>query len=178
MTALRLIQLAIGWEWLASGLTKLAHGDFPGGLASQIRGMDASAPGWFRGVLGAVVLPHAAAWGYAIEVGEVAIGAVLIVTALRSPGWLRRLAPVGLVAGALLAACFALASGSTFGLGLAGDSFDEGVDLDTLLVPLQLALAGYWIAQLPIWNSRKTSLRLVLRSVCSFRQPTIKAQPS
>jgi hypothetical protein len=160
MKALRLIQFAIGWEWLVSGLTKLAHGDFPNGLATQLRGMDGNSPAWFRDVLGSTVVPHAAAFGYAIEAGEVAIGAVLIVTAFRSPGSLRLLAPVALLAGAFLAACFALANGSTFGLGLARDSFDEGVDLDTLLIPLQLGLLGYWLAQLPVWSSRRTTFRL------------------
>jgi hypothetical protein len=176
MKALRVIQFAIGWEWLVSGLTKVVHGDFPAGLAAQLRGME-SAPAWFRGFLGAVVVPHAVIWGYGIEAAEIAIGAVLIIGAFR-PALVRRALPVALVAGVLLAACFALANGSTFGLRLARDSFDEGVDLDTLLIPLQLGLLGYWLAQLPISNSRRTSLRLVFRSVRSLLQPTIRAQPS
>ena len=59
MKALRLIQLAVGWEWLVSGLTKLAHGDCPNGLAAQLRGMDGKSPAWFHDFLCAVVLPLA-----------------------------------------------------------------------------------------------------------------------
>ena len=67
-------------------------------------------------------------------------------------------------------------------LRLASDSFDEGIDLDTLLVGLQLALFVFALAgarrlrrQTPISNSRRTSFRLVLRSVFSLRQPTTSA---
>ena len=88
-----------------------------------------------------------------------------------------------LLAGLVLAVNFALANGSSFGLGLAQDSFDEGIDLDTMLVGLQLALLVFALAgvgrarrQEPISNSRRTSLRLVLRSVFSLRQPTTSAQ--
>jgi hypothetical protein len=87
-----------------------------------------------------------------------------------------------LLAGLVLAVNFALANGSSFGLGLAQDSFDEGIDLDTMLVGLQLALLVFALAgvrrarrQEPISNSRRTSLRLVLRSVFSLRQPTTSA---
>lgn len=172
--ALRLVQAVIGYEWLVSGLTKVAHGDFPHGLASQLRGMDVAAPGWFRGFLGAVVLPHAAAFGYGIEAAEIAVGALFLLGAVRPAGFRRLMLPA-LVAGVLLAAGFALANGSTFGLRLARDSFDEGVDLDTLLIGLQLALLVFWVGQEPISNSRRTSVRLVLRSVLSLRQPTMRA---
>jgi hypothetical protein len=84
-----------------------------------------------------------------------------------------------LVVGLVLAVNFALASGSSFGLRLAGDSFDEGIDLHTLLVGLQLALLVFALAgvrrvrrQVPISNSRNTSFK-VIRLWDSSRQPTI-----
>jgi hypothetical protein len=81
--------------------------------------------------------------------------------------------------GIVLAVNFALANGSSFGLGLAQDSFDEGIDLDTMLVGFQLALLVFALAdvrrvsrQFPISNSRSTSLS-DMRSWASSRQPTI-----
>jgi uncharacterized membrane protein YphA (DoxX/SURF4 family) len=183
--ALLLVQAVVGYEWLVSGLTKAFHGDFPHGLAAQLRGMGGGAA-WYRAFLNAVALPHAVLFGYAIEIGEIAAGVVLLAAVLPLPMRLRphiRAAAVAaLVAGVVLVANFALAHGSTFGLSLASDSFDEGVDLDTLLIGLQLALLVFALARVreargqePISNSRRTSLRLVLRSVCSLRQPTISA---
>jgi uncharacterized membrane protein YphA (DoxX/SURF4 family) len=190
-TALLLVQVVLGYEWLVSGVTKLERGGFPQGLAAELRDMSHGAPGWYRSFLGSAVLPHAQAFGYAIEVVEVAVGAILIGTALgiltgrlslssRLLGWS---AAAASAAGLLMVADFELANGGGFGLSLGQDTFDEGVDLDTLLTGLQLALVVFWLATLrrrpaqePISNSRRTSLRLVLRSVFSLRHPTTRAQ--
>jgi hypothetical protein len=148
--------------------------------------VSAAAPGWYRGFLDGAVLPHAVAFGYAIEIAEVVVGAVLLVAVLRLPARISRHVPAAtagaLLVGLVLAVNFALASGSSFGLGLAQDSFDEGIDLDTLMVGLQLALFVFVLAggrrkrrQVPISNSRSTSFRLVFRSVCALRQPTTRA---
>ena len=178
VVALLLVQICIGYEWLVSGLTKIVHGDFPAGLAGQLREMSKAAPAWYRSFLDGAVIPHAAAFGYAIEVAELAIGIALIVAVLRLPARVaRRLPPVtaaALVVGIVLAASFALANGSSFGLGLAQESFDEGIDLDTMLVGLQLALLVFALAgvrpQVPISNSRSTSFSDI-RSWVSSRQP-------
>jgi thiosulfate dehydrogenase [quinone] large subunit len=183
IVALLLVQFCIGYEWLVSGLTKLVHGDFPSGLAAELRDMSSGAPGWYRSFLDSAVLPHAAAFGYAIEIAELAVGVVLLVAVLRLPAWVARHVPVAtgvaLVVGLFLAVNFALANGSSFGLGLAGDSFDEGIDLDTLLVGVQLALLVVAVAeirrvrsQVPISNSRSTSFSDI-RLWDSSRQPTI-----
>lgn len=140
--ALLLVQLAIGYEWLVSGLTKLVHGDFPSGLGRWLA--EADAHGWYRSLLSDVIAPHARLVGYAIESAELAVGIALVVTAAAALASVRR-APriasvVPLVAGVVLSAAFELANGGSFGLRLAGDSFDEGVDLDTVLFAAQLAL--------------------------------------
>jgi thiosulfate dehydrogenase (quinone) large subunit len=183
LVAVLLVQVVIGYEWLVSGLTKIVRGDFPAGLAAELRDMSKAAPGWYRGFLDGTVIPHAAAFGYAIEIAELAVGIVLLVAVLRLPVWMARYLP-GLTAAALvvglgLAVNFALANGSSFGLGLASDSFDEGIDLDTVLVGLQLALLVFALArvrqvrrQVPISNSRSTSFSDIL-SWDSSRQPTI-----
>jgi thiosulfate dehydrogenase [quinone] large subunit len=183
VVALLLVQVCIGYEWLVSGLTKIAHGDFPAGLATELRDMSKAAPSWFRSFLDGVVIPHAVAFGYAIEIAELAIGILLLVAVLRLPARIARfrlLVTTGaLVVGIILAVNFALANGSSFGLGLAADSFDEGIDLDTMLVGLQLALLVFGLAgvrqvrrQVPISNSRSTSFNDI-RSWDSSRQPTI-----
>lgn len=180
VVALLLVQVCIGYEWLVSGLTKLVHGDFPAGLAAELRDMSKAAPAWYRSFLDGAVIPHAAAFGYTIEIAEVAVGIVLLVTVLRLPWRIGRYAPaataVALVVGIVLAFDFALANGSSLGLGLASDSFDEGIDLDTLLVGIQLALLVFALAgarrQVPISNSRNTSFNDI-RSWDSSRQPTI-----
>src|SRR5262249_8301225 len=83
-----------------------------------------------------------------------------------------------LLVGLVLAVNFALANGSSFGLGLASDSFDEGIDLDTMLIGVQLALLVFALAgvrrvrsQEPISNSRSTSFSDIL-SWDPSRQPT------
>jgi uncharacterized membrane protein YphA (DoxX/SURF4 family) len=183
VVALLLVQVCIGYEWFVSGLTKLVNGDFPSGLAAELRDMSAGAPGWYRSFLDSAILPHAAAFGYTIEIAEVAVGVVLLVGVLRLPAWIGRHVPAvtsaALVVGLVLAANFALANGSSFGLRLAGDSFDEGIDLDTLLVGVQLALLVFAVAgvrrarrQVPISNSRNTSFNDI-RSWDSSRHPTI-----
>lgn len=180
VVALLLVQVVIGYEWLVSGLTKIVHGDFPAGLAGQLRDMSKAAPAWYRGFLDGAVIPHAVAFGYALEVAELAIGIVLIVAVLRLPARIGRYLPAltvaALVVGIVLAANFALANGSSFGLRLAQDSFDEGIDLDSLLVGLQLALLVFALAalrrQVATSNSRNTSLS-DMRSWDSSRQPTI-----
>ena len=182
--ALLLVHVCIGYEWLVSGFTKLVHGDFPGGFAAELRDISHTAPAWYRGFLDSAVIPHAVAFGYGIEIAELVVGVVLLIGVLRLPAWIGRHMPAAtaaaLVVGLVLAVNFALANGSSFGLRLAQDSFDEGVDLDTLLVGLQLALLVFALAgvrrvrrQVPISNSRNTSFSDI-RSWDSSRQPTIR----
>jgi len=170
----------VGYEWLVSGLTKIVHGDFPAGLAAELGDLSHAAPPWYRGFLDNAVVSHAVAFGYAIEVVELAVGIVLLVAVLRLPARIGRYMPLvtamALVVGLVLAVNFALANGSSFGLGLAQDSFDEGIDLDTMLVGLQLGLLVFALArvrrQVPSSNSRRTSFSDI-RSWDSSRQPTI-----
>ena len=186
-TALLLIQVVIGYEWLVSGLTKLLHAGFPAGLAGQLGEKSTASPGWYRGFLAGVVVPHAEAFGYAIEITELIAGIVLIglaVVLLVRPG-LRLPRPAILAALAASAAAlvmvanFEIANGAGFGVSLGKDTFDEGVDLDTLMTGLQLALLLFWsavlrrhLAQEATSNSRSTSFKAI-RLWDSSRQPTI-----
>lgn len=149
--ALSLVQIAIGYEWLVSGLSKIANGNFARGLAAELGGFGRTAPSWYGHFLRAAVVPHAVAFGYLIDFAELAVGVVLVGVALtdlatgprvsRRLIWLlRRVAIAALVVGIVMATNFELANGGGFGLHLAADSFDEGVDLDTIMVAAQVAL--------------------------------------
>ncbi|HEY2372144.1 MAG TPA: hypothetical protein VGH82_06315 [Gaiellaceae bacterium] len=151
VTALSLVQLAVGYEWLVSGLSKVANGDFAPRLASQLSELASHASPWYGSLLRSAVVPHALAFGYLIELTELAAGFVLVGVAVaelaagaritpRARRRLQRLAVTALIAGILMLANFELANGGTFGLRLASDSFDEGVDLDTMMIATQLAL--------------------------------------
>jgi thiosulfate dehydrogenase [quinone] large subunit len=180
VVALLLIQVCIGYEWLVSGLTKIVRGDFPAGLAAELQDMSKGAPAWYRDFLDSAVVPHAVAFGYAIEIAELLVGIVLLLAVLRLPGRIGRFVPamtaIALLVGIALAVNFALANGSSLGLRLARDSFDEGIDLDSLLIGLQLALLVFAVAtlrrQVATSNSRRTSFS-DMRSWDSSRQPTI-----
>lgn len=148
---LALVQVAVGYEWLVSGLSKIANGDFAHGLAAQLGDFAKQSPSWYGHFLRAAIAPHALAFGYLIEFAELAAGIVLVGVAFtelafgtrparRVSRHLRRLALLALAAGIVMVANFELANGGSFGLHLAGDSFDEGVDLDTIMVAAQLAL--------------------------------------
>lgn len=143
LAAVLLVELAVGYEWLASGLAKVAHGDFPRGLRAALAEMSDGAPHWYGSFLSSVVEPHAAAFGYAIEAAELAVGGVLVAAAFLAMRGVRvspALRAAALAVGLVLAVNFELANGGSFGLRLASDSFDEGVDLDTIVIAAQLAL--------------------------------------
>lgn len=151
LTALMLVQIVVGYEWLASGLSKLANGNFVGGLAAELADLGRDSSPWYGHFLRTAIVPHSVAFGYAIELAELLAGLALLGVAVaelaarsrlseRLRLGLRWLAVAALGAGIVLAANFELASGGSFGLRLAADSFDEGVDLDTIMVAAQLAL--------------------------------------
>lgn len=153
LAALLAVQIVLGYEWLASGLTKLVHGDFPGGLHDDLVERSAASPGWFRDFLEAAVIPHATSFGYLIEIGEVAIGVVLIATASagllaweRLPRLVRLAALVATVASALAAlvlnVSFHLAAGGSLPRPVAADSFEEAIDLDSLMAGLELLIVA------------------------------------
>jgi hypothetical protein len=80
------------------------------------------------------------------------VAALLLVQLAVGYEWLAglQLATAGASAVAVvLLVNFELLAGGNFGLQLAADSFDEGPDLDTLMVGLQLALLLYGLSALP-----------------------------
>jgi hypothetical protein len=154
------IQLAIGYEWAMSGLTKLVRGDFPSGLAGELRDKSQGAASWYRSFLDSTVIPHGYFWGYTIELGELVIGLVLIAAALI---WLLRwerlrdrqrdavllLVAAASIAGILMNVSFHLANGAPHPWLIPKSGFDEGVDLDSLMPFIQLVFAT---VSLKLWT--------------------------
>jgi hypothetical protein len=153
LIGLLVIQVLIGYEWFMSGLTKVVDGGFTSGLAKELRGDTAGDAHWYASFLRGSVIPHATAFGYLIELGELLVGAGLIVAAVF---WLfrwERLSDAGRVAvlvvtalsalgGVAMAVNFHLASGAPHPWLIPRSGFDESVDLDSLLPMLQVVLIG------------------------------------
>jgi uncharacterized membrane protein YphA (DoxX/SURF4 family) len=162
------VQVFVGYEWFISGLTKLVRGGFPAGLADELRETSEGSPGWYVKILEHVVIPHGKVFGYLTEIGELIVGIVLVVGALvwlfawrRMPVSLRgaTLAVIALSAlgGAFMTLNFHLADGAaTSPWLLPDDVFSEGVDIDSLMIAIQLALVAVsggllWV----MWKSRR-----------------------
>src|SRR5215470_4997320 len=78
LVAVLVFQSVVAYEWLNSALTKIVRGGFASGLADQLAKNSDGAPGWYRGLLETVIIPHAAIFGYLIEAGELLVGVGLI----------------------------------------------------------------------------------------------------
>lgn len=152
LAGLLVLEIIIGYEWLVSGLTKFVLGDFPAGLADELANKSPDVPAWYGGFFNSIVIPHAVAFGYVIEFAELLVGLALIVGPLL---WLfawRRL-PSGLqttivflmtaasVGGILMALNFHLANGTSHPWLIPQDSFEEGIDFDSLLAILNIVTA-------------------------------------
>jgi hypothetical protein len=107
---------------------------------------------WYADFLRDTVIPYATTFGWAIEVGEVVVAALLVIGAVGAltvgcgPRRLPRLsAPWAASCSCSTLGCQTVRASS--GL-VAPDSFDEGIPLDVLAFWLQLVLVGAAIADL------------------------------
>lgn len=85
-----LVRLYTGDEWLRAGVEKFgspawtgasagaAITGFVSGALRKTGGAHPDVAGWYAGFLQRAVLPHAAAWSWAITLGEIAVGLGLI----------------------------------------------------------------------------------------------------
>ena len=155
------IQVIIGYEWFMSGLTKIVRGGFPSGLADELTEKSEGAASWYVSFLDSVVIANGSTFGVLIILGELALGAALIVAAAlwafrwESLGSGGRVAVLAATAASALAGIFMnvnfhLANGSAHPWLIPGDGFDEGVDLDSFMPAIQLVLvavsAATWLA--------------------------------
>jgi uncharacterized membrane protein YphA (DoxX/SURF4 family) len=152
LAGLLAIQTFLGYEWIMSGLSKALAGDFATGLGDTLTDGSKDMSGFYKSFLDEIVIPNAQAFGYLVMFGELAIGITLI--AVAALWWFRwsklsttgRSAILWLV---LLAGVFAtfmnvnfhIAGGASHPWLIAADPFGEGVDLDSVMPLIQLAIS-------------------------------------
>jgi uncharacterized membrane protein YphA (DoxX/SURF4 family) len=153
MIGFLIVTMVIGYEWFMSGLVKFVRGDFPSGLADELLAKTAGTSDWYGGFLKSVAIPFGEPFGYVLETSEVLAGIALIVGPLI---WLfawdrvshrLRLAvlffmAVAAIGGAFLAINLHLANGASHPWLIPGDSFDEGIDLDSVLPAISVVIAA------------------------------------
>jgi hypothetical protein len=130
----------------------LVRGDFPAGLAGELLEKSVGAPAWYSTFMKSAFIPNAEVFGYLIEISEVLAGVAFIAGPLI---WLFardrvsdrvRAAVLFFIAFAAIGATFLainlhLANGASHPWLIPGDSFDEGIDLDSVLPAIQIVIA-------------------------------------
>ena len=145
------LQFFLGYEWFMSGLSKVLAGDFAGGLAGTLSDMTKDQAGPYKSFIDVVVIPNGQLFGNLVMAGELALGFVLVASALVWLTWWSQmstrersilLAAVAVVAviGSFMSLNFHLAMGATPPWVVSPDPNDQGVDLDSLMVVMQLVL--------------------------------------
>lgn len=153
LAGLLAIQAFLGYEWLMSGLSKALNGTFVAGLGDNLAATSNDmSVGFYKSFLDGIVIPNAQFFAYLVQFGELAIGITLVtVSALWWFRWPKltvrsRSAILGLI---VLAGAFAifmnvnfhLAGGASHPWLIAADPFGEGVDLDSVMPLIQLAIS-------------------------------------
>jgi thiosulfate dehydrogenase [quinone] large subunit len=152
LAGLLAIQAFLGYEWFMSGLAKALSSDFATGLGDTLTDTAKGLSGFYKSFLEGIVIPNAQLFAYLVMIGELAIGITLI--AVAAIWWFRwstlsvtgQSVVLGLI---VLAGVFAifmnvnfhLANGSGHPWFIAADPFDEGVDLDSVMPLIQLAVS-------------------------------------
>jgi len=147
------VTMVIGYEWFISGLVKFVRGDFPGGLADELREKSEGTAEWYASFLDSAVIPNAKLFGYLIQTSELLAGVALLAGPLICLfAWDRisdrvRLAVLFVIAAATIGGTFLainlhLANGAAHPWLIPGDAFDEGIDLDSVLPAIQIAIAA------------------------------------
>ena len=162
LVTLLAVQIIIGYEWLASGITKVASGTFVSGMAADLKDKSAGAAHWYRSFLNSSIIPNAHAFAVLIEVGEIIVGVGLMAAAIV---WLTRwsrlsdrwrttiLTTIMLSAlgATFMAINFHLANGGNHPWLIPADGFDETIDVDTVLIFIQMAFfffSGYLVLKI------------------------------
>jgi len=146
---LYVMQLILAYEWLLSGLDKVANPTFGAQLPTVLRGSTiVNRYGWYSTLLKDVVLPHASLLAPMVELAELAIGSVLIASAdlwmwqplarlTRYVGWAACLALVGAV---VLSLNYSFQQGTPLPWIDAAQAFSPGMGIDMLIALLSLQL--------------------------------------
>ena len=146
------VTMVIGYEWFISGLVKLVRGDFPSGLAGELREKSEGVMAWYGRFLERVAIPNAPLLGYLIEFAELLAGVALIAGPLvwllawervsdRTRAAVLFFMAAAAIGGTFLAVNLHLANGASHPWLIPGDAFDEGIDLDSVLPAIQVVIA-------------------------------------
>lgn len=169
MVGLLLVEMIVGYEWLVSGVTKFVRGGFPSGLADELLEKSVGAPAWYSSLMKSAFIPNAEVFGYLIEVAEVLAGLALLVGPfIWLWGWDRvsdrvRATVLFLIAGAAIGATFLtinfhLANGAPHPWLIPKNGFDEGIDLDGVLIAIQVVIATVSIILLKRLRQERTGM--------------------
>jgi uncharacterized membrane protein YphA (DoxX/SURF4 family) len=153
MIGFLIVTMVIGYEWFMSGLVKFVRGDFPAGLADELLTKTAGTTDWYGTFLKSVAIPYGEPFGYFLETSEILAGVALIVGPLiwlfawdRASHRLRLAVlffmAVAAIGGAFLAINLHLANGASHPWLIPGTSFDEGIDLDSILPAISVVIAA------------------------------------
>ena len=144
------VEAALGYEWLLSGLNKVLSPTFGTGLAHQLQsGLQGNPNTWYVALANAVVLPHASVFATLVEAGELLVGlglfagAALWASGRMTAGWARPLKPgviAALLGGILMSVNYAVMSGETLPELNPGNAFNEGLSIDSLLAIIGIGL--------------------------------------
>jgi thiosulfate dehydrogenase [quinone] large subunit len=146
---LAVVQLMLAYECLVSGINKLLNLNFTFQLASMLQqNMNHNPYGWYVSFLRQIVLPHASLFGLMTELGELSIGASLLVSAVlwlvRPDNRLARLtaqvACLALVGTIFLPLNFFFMSGTSMPWINPANALNEGVTIDILMPCLAATL--------------------------------------
>ena len=150
---LLIVEMIIGYEWFVSGLVKFVRGDFPAGLAKELLKKMPDMVPWYVGFLKSAIIPNAQFFGYAIEAAELLAGIALIAGPLvwlfawdrisdRARYAVLFFTAAAAVGGAFLAINLHIANGGHHPWLIPESSFDEGIDLDSVLPAIQIVFAA------------------------------------
>lgn len=152
LACLLAVQAFLGYEWFMSGLSKLLSPDWVNGLGDNLTDTAKNLNGPYDSFLTGLVIPNAQLFAVLVMVGELAIGASLIAVAVL---WWSRWDRAGVRGQSVLLAIvigagilsiflninFHLANNGGHPWLISADPFDEGVDLDSVMPVIQLAIA-------------------------------------
>jgi cytochrome bd-type quinol oxidase subunit 1 len=179
MIGLLVVQIIIGYEWLLSGIAKIAPGNFPSALGDELAKTATGAADWYVGFLNSAIIPNAAAFGYIIEIAEVLAGIALIVGPLiwifawdRTPYSLRKTMIILMIAasvgGIFMALNFHVANGGNHPWLIPDSPFDEAVDVDLLMVAIQAVITA---VQIIILSRLRIEITDVVPAATQVRHP-------
>lgn len=157
---LAVVEAAIAYEWLLSGLDKCLSSQYLGGLGGSLNDMaDGNPNSWYVWFLRHVAMPHCTFFGCLVVAGEILVGLALLAGAAlwlagpeRLVGRQARLLQVGVIAGlagaTLMTANYYLMAGKTLPWLNPGHPFDEGLSLDGLLTLVTVGLLSVHVLAL------------------------------